>query len=503
MTQDLTAGESEYELDYLTCASRLAESLFGESFIEINEAVALLYVEAGELERGVERAEQMPDAYARDSLMALITPKAVASENEDYALELVETIDDPVLQNSAIENMSIEFARRGDFDTALNLADQLTDNDSALGSIATFYWQSGLKNEAVELARSIEFAQQRAMTLAQLAKLSDEDEECSELLVEAQNVAEEMEPDELKVYALMAVASVYEDRADREQSLEVLNRALEVSDDSESTGPIGLSGSFTTDELLLQILQALLRLDAFSKAEEVTDAIEDRFLFARANLGLAVARGKDQERGEAIAYLADSREMITGLEPLSKQESDVHDAMIIDLAMSYANYEDYAEARRQIKSVASEQMQVLAFKELGKLCGRAGDERWTRELAEDLQSHFDKTQYWLEIYNATNSDHPELSERALTKALAAAEDIERPVEKAKALTEIAVTFAKTQRTAQAESRFLAATNTASLIEGTFLKAQAFIRLAKASQDAGRTPNQSEKAVLEKIIVAAS
>jgi hypothetical protein len=499
MAQEFTAGESAFERDYLTCASRLAESLYAEAYVEINEAVALLYVEAGQLERGVEQAERMPDAYARDSALALITPKAVASGNEDYALELVETIDDPILRNSAIENMSIEFARCGDFDTALSLTDQLTDYDSAFASIATIYWQSDLKNEAVELARSIEFAQQRAMTMALLAKLSNENEESSELLVEAQDVAEEIDTSELKAYALLAIASVYEGQEDREHSLEVLNRALEVCEEFESTGPIGLSGSFARDEVLLQILQAFLRLDDISKATEVADAIEDQFLFARANLGLAVARARDGEPTQSTEYLDEAREMITELQPYSNQEAGVRDALIIDLAMSYANARNYAEARRLTHLVTSEQMQALAFKELGKLCSRAGDDHWILEIEKDLRGRFDKIQYWLGIYSETNSDDPDMAERALTKALETAKGIEQPVEKAEALTELAVTLTKNQRSTQAESLFLAATNATTLIEGNFLKAQALIRLAKASQDADRNPSQNEQALLEKMI----
>lgn len=122
-----TFDGSEFEVHYLTCASRLAESLGGDAYLEIAEGVALQNIEAGELERGVELAEQISDAYARDSVLVVITAKAVASEREDYANELLETIEDPILYNSAIEAMSIEFARRGEFDKAVNLADQLSD----------------------------------------------------------------------------------------------------------------------------------------------------------------------------------------------------------------------------------------------------------------------------------------------------------------------------------------------------------------------------------------
>jgi len=181
--QESTSAESEFDMDYLTCVSRLSESLQGEAYLEIAQAIALQYVEAGELEQGVEHAEQIHDAYTRDSVIAVITGKAVASGNEDDATELLETIEDPILQNSAIEQIAIEFARRGEFDSALGLTDQLSDNDSVFSSMATIYWQSGYKNEAIDLARAIEFAQQRATTLVQLARLSGEkDESLSSIL---------------------------------------------------------------------------------------------------------------------------------------------------------------------------------------------------------------------------------------------------------------------------------------------------------------------------------
>ena len=496
MTREFTAEESEFEVDYLTCASRLAESLGGDAYLEIAEGVALHHIEAGELERGVELAEQISDAYARDSVLAGITAKAVASEREDYANELLETIEDPILYNSAIEAMSIEYARRDEFETALNLADQLSDNDLALGSIATLYWQRGLKDEAVELARSIESTQQSATTLAQLARLSDQKDESSELLLEARRVAEEIDSVELKVAALITIASGYEAQTDREQSIGTLNRALEVSEDFESAGVIGLSGAFPKDEALLQILEAFVRLQDLQKATEIAETIDDELLFTRANLLLAVAGGQP---GEIAKGLDEVMAEIEELQTFSGQEREVRYALKIELALAYANIKHYAEARRTVHSLTSERNQVVALRELGRLYAKAEYDQGIFDIEEDLASHHDRAQYWLEIHDATSASNPELSQRALSKALLSAESIERPVEQAEAFTQIAVRFAKTQRTGESERLFLAATNAATLIEGNYLKARAFLCLAKASQALGRKPNQDEQPLLEQII----
>ena len=494
-----TSFGSDLDMDYLTCVSRLAESLQGEAYLEIAQAVALQYVEAGQLEQAVEHAEQIHDAYTRDSVIAVIAGKAVASGNEDYATELLETIEDPVLQNSAIEQISIEFARRGEFDTALGFTDQLSDYDSAFSSLATIYWQSGHKNEAIDLARSIEFAQQRATTLVQLARLSDDKDESLSLLGEARAVTEEIEQGELKVFALMAIASAYEEHADRESSLEALNRALEACNDFESAHLVGLSGNFAKDETLLQILEGFLRLEDLSTATEVTDEIEDEFIFARANLSLAVARGKGHAPSEAAEHLNEVKAMVFESQAYSEQEAAVRDGLIVDLAVAYANCTDYAEARRIIHSVASQETRGSALKELGKLCGRAGHDREVSEIEADLPSSYDKSQYWLGIYDSMNPKESDLSERAMAKALARAEGIERPLEKAQAFTQIAHRFAKSDGPIQVEKFFLAATSAATLIEGNFLKARALLLLAKASQDTGRKPNRDEQRLLEAIV----
>ena len=486
--QEFTPTESEFDADYLTCVSRLAESLDGDAYAGITEAMALQYAEAGQLERAVELAEQIPDAYARDSALAVVTAKAVASGQDDYATEILETIEDPILYNRAIEEMSIEFARQGQFDAALSLTEQLSNNASAIGSIATIYWQRGLKDEAMDLARSIE-PLESATTLAQLARLSDDSNESSNLLVEAQQVAEEIDSAELKVAALLAIASGYEEQSDRERSLEALNRAIEACEDYESANPIGLSGHFARDEALLQILEALLRLQDVSKATDVADEIEDEFLFTGANLKLAVARGESLDETKAT---------IINLRPYSEQEAQVRDALIVDLAKAYANLGDYAEARRIIHSVISEEIRGLALKELGKHGANAGNDHVIFEIEEDLRSQYDKAQYWLAIYDSTSSRNPELSEKAFAKALSCAEDIERPAEKAAAFTGLGLTLTKNQRTGQAENLFLAATNAVTTIEDSFLKARALLRLAKASQETGRKPNQNEQQLLDQI-----
>jgi tetratricopeptide (TPR) repeat protein len=490
--QEFNSDRSEFEVDYLTCASRLLESLHGEAYAQIAEELALQYVETDRLEHAVELAEQFPDAYARDSVLAAIAVKAVASGQEDYATELLETIEDPIIYNRTLEEMSIEFARREKFDTALSLTDQLSNNASALGSIATIYWQRGLKDEALDLARSIE-AQESATILAQFAKLCDQKDECSNLLVEAQQVAEEIDSVELKVAALLTIASAFEEQGDREHSLEILNRVFEVCEDYESADAMGLAAYFPRDQALLQIVEALLRLQDVSKATEVTEAIEDRFLFARANLGLAIAQGRSPES------LEEPKEMIVDLEVYGPQEAEVSDALMMDLATEYAKCNEYAEARGIIASVSSEKMQRLAFTELGKLCASAEHHHAIFEIEQDLGTAYDKALYWLAIHDATGSHNPELSQKALAKAQSSAEGIEHPVEKADALTEIALRFAKNQRIGQGEEFFLAATTTVTQMEGSFLQARALLRLAKVSQETSRKPNQDEQRLLAQII----
>ena len=86
----------------------------------------------------------------------------------------------------------------------------------------------------------------------------------------------------------------------------------------------------------------------------------------------------------------------------------------------------------------------------------------------------------------------------MAKALASAEGVEQPVQKAEVFTEIALRFAKSQ-SPQAENFFLAATTAATLIEGSFLKARALLRLDKASLDAARKPNHNEQRLLEEMM----
>jgi len=477
---DNTTAEPESDVDYLTRASNLAELLDGDAYTEIASAIAIQYIESGELEQGVQLAEQIADVYVRDSLLAAATAKAVASGNDDFATELLEMIEDPLLRNSAIEGMAIEFAKCGEFDAALGLADELSDNASALAAIAAMYWQSGQKNEAVDLARSIEFTQQSATTLVQLARMSDDKDESLSLLAEARRVAEEVESGEVKVLALLAIASGCEEHGDREQALEALNRAVEVCNDFETAHLVGLSADFAKDELLVQIVEGFISVDDVAKATDVAEEIEDRFVFARASLSLAVARGKGQEPGEIKEYLDEAQAIIFESEAYGQQEANVRDGLLIDLAMAYANAGEYAEARRIIQSVMSDETRVLALKELGKLCRGAGNDQEVVQIEQPLISVYDKAQYWIGIYDSMTSNQPELSDPAMAEALAFAEVLEQPLEKAEAFTVIGMRFARSQKTTEAESAFLRASTAANLIDGNYLKARAFLRLAKAS-----------------------
>lgn len=142
--------------DILACAAMVAETIDGDEYSEVTEALAVQFAERGELNRAVELAETIPDPYLKDRTLGVVAAFGIGAGLPDYATDLLETIEDPMLRELAIEQIAIKYAQQGKFEESIHIASELVDSAPVVGNIAVIQAIRGMPAEALDLVRSIE-----------------------------------------------------------------------------------------------------------------------------------------------------------------------------------------------------------------------------------------------------------------------------------------------------------------------------------------------------------
>src|SRR5688572_5157754 len=114
---------SEAETDLLACATYIAESIAGgEARGEAIAAVVPHYLEGGNVDLAAELANSVDDPFTRDRLLIAVAEKCAELDDDEYALQLAEAIEEPGFQGQAFGRLGLVKAAKGDFEKARQAA---------------------------------------------------------------------------------------------------------------------------------------------------------------------------------------------------------------------------------------------------------------------------------------------------------------------------------------------------------------------------------------------
>ena len=292
-------GDNDAGSSFLDCAVEIAQAIDSlEERSEIISLIAVTYAASGQLDVAVDLVETIKDSYLRDQALAGIAAKCIEVGAADYGEKLSETIEDDTAYALAMEQMAVAYAESGAFEKSIEVAHRLTESGPTLSRIALACVAGGLPVQALEVARSIDYADLKAPVLVELAAKALHDgrnPEALELLLEATKAAEEVEFAEQRIDTLVAVAALNKKCGQEEQALEILARAHHLCNESED---------IAKDPALAQIAGGFAELQRYDQADQVIEEIEDPFQFAHATARVALEYHQAGDSARALTLLA-------------------------------------------------------------------------------------------------------------------------------------------------------------------------------------------------------
>jgi tetratricopeptide (TPR) repeat protein len=486
--------DNDAEVGFLDCAVQIAQaidSLEGRS--EILSLIAFKYAESGQLDAAVDLADTINDSYLRDQALAGIAAQCIRVGDGDYAHKLSEMIEDETAYALATEQMAVAYAESGAFEKSIEVAHRLDDSAPTLSRIALACVAGGFPDRALQVARSIEYADLKAPVLVELAGKALHDgrsPEAIELLQEATKVAEEIEFSEQRTSTLVAIGSLNKECGREEQALEVLSRAHLLCSESEDR---------SKDSDLAQIAGGFAELQRYDQADQVIEEIENPFQFAHATAKVAFEYHRAGDSTRALTLLAQAVEIVRGEDVYGKQSLLMRESLLEELAGCYAIVGHYEEAMQVTGWINAQDQQHRTLSEIAKQCVSSGNHNRAFEVAEQIKDNYARVICEVGIVNAfIASDQLALADHTLSQTLARSATVERAYQKASALMEIAPRLARREQAAKASEVLFEALTTLALIEGRYLQSQALISVADKYLELGLEAGEREQVVLDEI-----
>src|SRR5690606_15408481 len=108
------------------------------------------YLARGEVDLAAELANSLDDPFMRDRLLIAVAAKCADLDDDEYALQLADAIEEQGLQSQAREMIALQKARKGEIEAARAIASSIFHPDTALAGIAAKQAEMGDTEAATE-----------------------------------------------------------------------------------------------------------------------------------------------------------------------------------------------------------------------------------------------------------------------------------------------------------------------------------------------------------------
>lgn len=455
----------------------------------------------------------------------------------------------------AIGPIAAEFARRGEFDLGVNLADGISDpfaRDQVLADIAVVCAGTGDTDYAVELIDSLDEVSFQTLARANLAvaeaergnaeraielaqQLEDPSGALAEIAIrlaangqfaEAIDAAEGAEFQGSRAWAFTEIGAKYLENGNHEEGQANLERALEEADelelpderislwldvavplkaagDDDRIGEIveeaeteapDIASEVARDRSLTRIVETNAMVGRFDKADELIETIEDPLQAAAAMISLAPHLRTAGQTEKARTALDEALKLINETDVWEERSLNAKERLQANIAVRYFEAEDPAKAREVAESIHTENLRAQILFTLASRLLDAGEIESAKAMMEPIPGDYTRAIYWTEFGRRLAETNPEAAARALERARKEAPKAANLFQRADAYSRIAAQSGGET----ARMWYTKALDTAAEIAGSTQRALALLSLAQAYAAAELDLTAAEKETLGEI-----
>lgn len=489
----ITVQEAENNL--LQCAAFLAENIksrdgHGEA---MNEIVPH-FIEKGEVDIAAQLTDAVDDPFIRDRLLMLTAEKCTIIGDDEYALQLVESIEDYGAQAQAKERIAIQKSAKNEFEKALEIAETLDHADDAYADIAVHQAANGEETKAVETIKKIDFANSKVNAFQNIAitKLrKDETAPAVEFLDQASKAAREIEFDEEKFRALISVGNVFIEAERRDKAIEIFDETRTAAEKLDNA---------RRDYYLAAVALGFLRAGSLELADRTLDLVADKTQIASCLNGFAQIFWANGEKDEALETLEEAYAIIKSQRDAETRDTRAKFQVYTQIAVQFANFDKDERAIEIAQENLDESEKNSALAQIAQICTAQSRDDFARQSINAIHDDAQKMSALIGVSDAKNQlNEKESAIRFLEEAAHLAETVAQIASRVSSLNEITRRFQNYGETEKARSIATEDLKLIAQIRDESSRAVALAQLAEIFEQAEFTLNDEEKNILRQMI----
>lgn len=396
--------------DLLSCATFLAENISsadGHSEAMLN--IVARYVERSEVDLAAQLADTVRDPFVRDRLLMHVAEKCAAIDDDEYAFQLIEAIEDQGSQSMARERVALQKSAKNDTEKALEIVETLSHPDDAFADIALHQIIKNEEESALKTLERIDFPASRATAYQNIAVYFTKQQnsiKANEFFELAVGAAKDIEYYEEKVRALTDVAHQFRETGN-------VDRARELFEDAKLFAE-RIDGVHR-DSLLAKISIGFLQSGDLDSADRTLDLVGDNTQVASCLVGFSRIFNEIGDQSEAIETLEEAYALLKSQRDAEIRDSKARFALFANIAVQFAQYKKYERAIEIAQENIDEMQQLSSLSQIARIAAASGDDDVAKQALGSIREESTKMFALIGMSDAKSAAGDEPAALALLK----------------------------------------------------------------------------------------
>lgn len=330
---DKFISREQAQADMLSAAAFLAENIkSADGHGEAMKVIVPLYLAKEDVDLAAELSNQVAEPFSRDKLLMQIAEKCAQLDDDEYAVQLADAIEEHGLRLQAIEHVAQVKAAKGHIEAAREIASPLEHPDFVLAGIAVRQAADGNETGADATVGEIDFPLARTFALSQIAaaKIADDKAQAAEAYLErAVTAALDIDHDEEQIRSLCDIANLYLESGRKDKAIETYEEARQRAE---------VLDNVHRDFFLVNCALGFLYAGSEDACDRALDLVTDKTQMSSALLAIARDQWEKDAKEDALDTLDEAYEILRSQRDIETRDSRARNSLMASIAVQFAGF---------------------------------------------------------------------------------------------------------------------------------------------------------------------
>lgn len=481
--------------DLLTAAAYLGERIrSSDGHAEAMTAIVPRYLSMRNVDLAAELANSVEDPFSRDKLLTDVAEKCAEIDDDEYALQLADSIEEFGLKSQALERIGLQKVHKGQLDKALEIAETVQHPDYIFASAAVYQAANGNRDEAVDLLGRVEFPAAKVSGLQAIA-MSDfaagKKDDAVSLLTEAQGLASEIEHNEERIRTLCDVGNHFVAAGRNDLAIGAYDEAKQEAEQLDN---------IHRDSFIGAAVMGFLHAGSMDTADRTLDLIVDKTQMSNCLLAFSKYLWERDDKTDAIDALDESYQILKSQRESETRDSRARFSLFGSIAAQYAGFQKGERAIEVAQEIADDANRTAALSQIASILTLRREDEQARHALNAIMDDADRAFALINLSDA-KAEMGETSESVLLldEAMHLAEEVPQLTARSSAYNDIIGRFIARGEAEKARQLILTNFDVIASIRDESSRAIALANLADLTNSAGLDVDVFDQERLEDLL----